>query len=89
MLSSPSEIKNSPKSNEKVSLIVEGINAEINDESNKNSKKITIQNDQQTKKMNLFKKNLSEQKHETPENNNFKQDLSKLNEKKSRSQIMK
>ena len=50
LLSSPSEIKNSPKSNEKASLIVEGINAEINDESNKNSKKITIQNDQQTKK---------------------------------------
>ena len=60
LLYSPSEIKNSPKSNEKASLIVEGINAEINDESNKNSKKITIQNDQQTKKNDSIQENLSE-----------------------------
>ena len=40
------------------------------------------------KKMNLFKQNLSEQKHETPENNNFKQDLSKSNVKKSNNEIV-
>ena len=35
-----------------------------------------------------IQENLSEQKHETPENNNFKQDLSKLNEKKSNNEIV-
>ena len=92
MLSSSPEKNNSPKLIEKSSsAISDEIKPEINEDNNKTSeKRISIQNVQQ-RKNDMIPENSSQSGPKTSENNdfnNFKQDLSKLNEKKLNNEII-
>ena len=74
------------------SAISDEIKTEINEDRNKTSeKKISIQNVQQRKKNDMIPENSSQSGLKASENNdfnNFKQDLSKLNEKKLNNEII-
>ena len=92
LLSSSPEKNNSPKLIEKSSsAISDEIKPEINEDNNKTSeKRISIQNVQQ-RKNDMIPENSSQSGPKTSENNdfnNFKQDLSKLNEKKLNNEII-
>ena len=92
LLPSSPEKNNSPKLIEKSSsAISDEIKAEINEDNNKTSeKRISIQNVQQ-RKNDMIPENSSQSGPKTSENNdfnNFKQDLSKLNEKKLNNEII-
>ena len=87
--SSPSEIKEEPKSIEKTSSFEEQINAEIKEEDNKNTeKKITFQNGQEEKKNEQIQGVPSQQGDKSNENNIPKQDISKLKGEKPNNDII-
>ena len=93
LLSSSQEKNNRPKLIEKSSsAISDEIKAEINEDNNKTSeKRISIQKVQQRTKNDMIPENSSQSGPKTSENNdfnNFKQDLSKLNEKKQNNEII-